>query len=116
MIINIDDNYVLSDSEKHYIINLILGVFNIKKTKSAFVKLANSINSSGPESVNQLIENIIDYASKKSDIDKNSVISAVAPSINYYFNNVHFTIRKKSFDIRIFDKVDTTLLTNTSRV
>ena len=103
MNININEDYKLTDNEKYYIINLILSVFDQKKTRSLFIKLANSINSLGPKSVDDLINITSYYAVNKSRFDKNKVISSILPSIEYFFNDTKIEIRKRSFNIDILN-------------
>jgi hypothetical protein len=103
MNINLRSDYKLSDGEKYYIINILLSTYEIKREKTIFIKLANSVKSSGPESINDLIESVSIFALKKSRHNKDQVVPAVMPSIEYFFNNVQIEIRKRSCDISIFD-------------
>jgi hypothetical protein len=103
MNIKINNDYKLSNNEKFYVINLILTTFEKPRTKEILIKIANSVFCSGMKSIEELINNSIEYASKNSRLDKNKILLAVTPSIEYYFNNVTLEIRKRSFDISIFN-------------
>jgi hypothetical protein len=103
MNIKIDDNYKLSNNEKFYIINLILTTFEKLRTKEILIKISNSTNNNGKKSIEELISNSIEYASKNSKFNKDQILSAITPSIEYFFNNVSLEIRKRSFDINIFN-------------
>jgi hypothetical protein len=101
MHINISDNYKLHDVEKYYVVNLLLNICNIKITKIITMKLASSVKSLGPQSIDELIKNTMDYVKKNSKFNEDVVI-AVTPSIEYFFNEVRPEIRRKSVNIDIY--------------
>ena len=80
---------------------MLLNICNLKITKILIMKLANSVKSSGLESINELIKNTMNYIKKNSKFNEDVVI-AITPSIEYFFNDVRPEIRKKSVNIDIF--------------
>ncbi len=95
---NITDDYVLNNVEKYYVINMIIGVFNKKATKTLLMKIAGSVNSKGEKSLNELISKTIDHI-KSKDIDTDQVIESIMPSIMFFFNDTSKEIRKRCFNI-----------------
>ena len=101
MQININNDYELHDVEKYYVINMLFNICNLKITKVVTMKLANSVKSLGPKSIDELIKKTMNYIKKNSKFNEDVVI-AITPSIEYFFNDIRPEIRKKSVNIDIY--------------
>lgn len=103
MNIDLKDDYKLTDNEKYYIINIVLSTFDIVRTRALLMEFSNAVKDLGPKSVNKLMDDVSNFASKKSKFNRDQVVSAITPSIEYFFNNTQASIRRKSFNIDVFN-------------